>query len=62
MSTSNSEHQKTVSLPSFTGMKKGYSIWLKRIMAYATIKKFDEALDEVFVLPEDSSNLITTGR
>ena len=61
MSEESSTQQKTVSLPSFSGTKKDYAIWIRRFNAYATLKKFNEALEEAFVLPTDPSNLTTTG-
>ena len=54
--TENEVEQKTVSLPSFTGKKKDYSIWWKRFTAYATIKKFGPALNDGFKLPDDPKN------
>ena len=55
--TENEVEQKTVSLPSFSGKKKDYSIWWKRFTAYATIKKFDPALVDGFELPDDPENI-----
>ena len=50
-------HQKTVSLPSFSGGKKKVTVWWKRFFAYATIKKFADALEEKFVLPADPEKI-----
>ena len=58
---SSSTQQKTVSLLSLSGTKRDYAIWIRRFNTYATLKKFNEALEEAFVLPTDLSNLTTTG-
>ena len=52
---------KTVTLPSFSGEKKDYEVWLKRFVAYATLKSFSPALQDTHVLPADPENLTTTG-
>ena len=51
---------KTVSLPLFSGKKEDYSVWRKRFMAYANIKKFGAALVSGFNLPTDPEKLTGT--
>ena len=54
------EKTKTVSLPAFSGEKKNYEVWLKRFMAYSTIKGFLVALIQTFNLPADPNTLSTS--
>ena len=55
--SSDEKEQKSISLPTFLGKKKDFTIWWKRFNAYATIKNFSQALDKNFSLPSDPENL-----
>ena len=60
MSSDSETHSKTVTLPTFQGGKKKFAVWWKRFLAYATLKKFAEALEPKFVLPSNPDNLTGT--
>ena len=61
MNAEKSTDNKTVTLPSFSGEKKDYKVWLKRFTAYATLKGFSVALRDTHVLPVDPEALTTAG-
>ena len=48
---------KACTLPSFSGKRKDYAVFIPRFESYAAIKKFDRALEDSFVLPADPTAL-----
>ena len=54
------EKTKTVLLPEFGGEKKNYKVWLKRFVAYCTVKGFLVALKDTCNLPADPNTLSTS--